>query len=262
MVENIHKKINIILTDDWELPGNGLGNVYEKQEKTSKKLIDVYSNFGIKSTFNVEVMQQIAHLDNENDQDQLLKDNIQSWERSVKFMQDSGHDIQLHIHPQWYKAKFEDGYWHLGRQWNIGDYEAHQIDSIFDLAVSFFKSSFNKNPLSFRAGAWGLMPQTLKIFENLIKHNIKFDISLCEGIFYDGESISLDYLKLDSPSDHYYPNFNDPRKKTFNFNKIIEIPTQSAPRRIIKKNIFIRALRFLNSKFFYRGGNKKKYKRF
>ena len=30
MVENIHKKINIILTDDWKLPGNGHDNVYEK----------------------------------------------------------------------------------------------------------------------------------------------------------------------------------------------------------------------------------------
>ena len=53
-------EIWIVLSDDWELRGNGQGRVLEQQRISALKLMDLYDSLGIKSTFNVEVMQQLS----------------------------------------------------------------------------------------------------------------------------------------------------------------------------------------------------------
>jgi hypothetical protein len=58
----MESSIYIVLMDDWELFGNGTGDVYENQVAPMKKLLAVYDRYEIKSTFNVEVMQQLSML--------------------------------------------------------------------------------------------------------------------------------------------------------------------------------------------------------
>ena len=72
--------LHIVLTDDWELRGNGSGNMEKIQFDTINKLCDIYDNFGIKGTFNAEIMQQIYHLKYGEKHHKLLK-LAADWEK-------------------------------------------------------------------------------------------------------------------------------------------------------------------------------------
>ena len=53
-------RIHLALTDDWELRGNGSGDIEQIQFRAMRELLDLYDSHGVKSTFNAEVMQQLT----------------------------------------------------------------------------------------------------------------------------------------------------------------------------------------------------------
>jgi hypothetical protein len=75
----------IALTDDWELRGNGMGSVYELQYLTSLKLMDLYDRLGVKGTFHLEVLQQIAFL-KYSKQYRKIKKEAEYWREAVETM--------------------------------------------------------------------------------------------------------------------------------------------------------------------------------
>ena len=93
--------VSIILTDDWELRGNGCGKVHQLQKIPALKLIDLYDELDVKSTFNIEVMQQLSYLKYAKN-DAFIYEESKVWENTVREFIKRGFDIQLHIHPQWY----------------------------------------------------------------------------------------------------------------------------------------------------------------
>ena len=52
--------IYIALVDDWEIRGNGLGDVKTLQYDPAISLMNLYDDYGIKNTFNVETMQGLS----------------------------------------------------------------------------------------------------------------------------------------------------------------------------------------------------------
>ena len=55
-------KIQLVLTDDWELRGDGSGDMHAIQFDTIRRLTGIYEQFGLKGSFYVETMQQLCHL--------------------------------------------------------------------------------------------------------------------------------------------------------------------------------------------------------
>lgn len=92
-------EIWLILTDDWELRGNGTGTVEDFQKKPALRLMDLYQSLGILSTFNLEVMQQIA-FERYAEKSPTLRAGRDAWLETVQAMTTRGFDTQLHIHPQ------------------------------------------------------------------------------------------------------------------------------------------------------------------
>lgn len=230
------KKIWIACVDDWELKGNGLGNVRDHQFTPAIKLMDIYDECKIKASFNVEVMQQLSF---EKYKDQYSEINCQysDWLKAVNIMIDRDYDIQLHIHPQWHNAIFDGSYWKLDKRWNITDYSEEEIRSFVKCTSNYLAKVLDGRQTlsSFRSGAWGVVSKTASsksLMESLESLGIKMDISLCAGLKYNGESIQLDYENLDSPYTPYYPNYEDPRKISPYPSGLIEIPTQSVKQSI------------------------------
>ena len=87
-----YPKIIVIIEDDWELRGNGLGNVAYLQYLPSLFLMNIAKKFGIKITFMVEVMQQLAFLKHVN-KDRNIKIQARIWEENVLLMKESGFDV-------------------------------------------------------------------------------------------------------------------------------------------------------------------------
>jgi hypothetical protein len=47
--------IHLALVDDWELSGNGSGNIRQLQFEPMRRLVGIYNRLGIRSSFNAEV---------------------------------------------------------------------------------------------------------------------------------------------------------------------------------------------------------------
>lgn len=115
------QRIVIVLEDDWELNGNGTGNIAESQHIPATYLMNLAKKYGFRISFMVEVLQQLAFKIHEHKSNQL---RVQAalWDGTVREMRLQGHDVQLHLHPQWVNARYEHEQFRVDRNWNIATY--------------------------------------------------------------------------------------------------------------------------------------------
>jgi len=224
-----NNNIWIIIADDWELRGDGSGDVIALQYENALKLMELFESLKINMTFNIEVMQQIS-FERYSSVYLSIKKYKEYWKKTISIMLDRGFDVQLHIHPQWFTANYDGEYWRLDKRWNISDYTEEQIEFFIKNSLDYISENFDGlKPISFRGGAWGVWPSGV-LFPILEKYGIKIDISMVNGLFSNSENMNLDYRDLESPYLPYYPDYNDVRKISKKITEIIEIPTQSFKR--------------------------------
>ncbi len=223
------ENIWIALVDDWELRGNGLGDVRKHQYDTALQLMDCYDALGVTGTFNVEVMQQIAFEACEERHEDIARQSA-LWGEAVEAMKRRHFDIQLHIHPQWHDAEYDGSRWRLDRRWDITAYSEEDVERFVSGGVRFLSRFVPREDIvSFRAGSWGIGPPSRPLMASLIRNAIKIDVSIVAGLVYNGDCIDLDYLDLDSPYEPYYPDLDDARRLSKEAHGLVEIPTQSVP---------------------------------
>src|SRR5437762_2450354 len=90
--------IYLALTHDWELRGDGSGDIEQIQFAPLRRLLEIYAKFGTRTTILPDLMQQIKfrELEARHPELELMAD---SWDDHVREAFRQGHDIQLHIHP-------------------------------------------------------------------------------------------------------------------------------------------------------------------
>lgn len=229
-------KVWIALVDDWELKGNGLGNVRTAQYQAANNLMDAYEEVGVIGSFNVEVMQQLAFEKYSSDHNEIAKQS-QLWVSSINNMISRGHDVQLHIHPQWHNATFDGIYWTLDKRWDISSYDREDIFYFVNRCHKYLSALISPKKLkTFRAGSWAFGPPSEEIIQALMQHDIYLDMSIVHGNYYDGEAVKLDYTKLECKDSAYYPDYTDIRKLG-DIGSFVEIPTQAIDRNDIKISI-------------------------
>jgi hypothetical protein len=92
--------LSLVLLDDWELRGDGSGDMRRIQFGTMRELNRIYEDHGLRGSYNAEIMQQLHHLRFGERHPELMK-LAHEWEEVVLDTYKRGHDIQLHVHPQW-----------------------------------------------------------------------------------------------------------------------------------------------------------------
>ena len=123
------KKFIILLEDDWEVWGNGLGNVAQLQYLPSLFLMKTLKRLGATMTFMVDVVHQMRYLEADI-KDKSLQIQRKLWEENVLLMKDYGFDVQLHLHPQWHNATQKGQHFFLNSNWNIGRYSPQEQEII------------------------------------------------------------------------------------------------------------------------------------
>jgi len=113
-----------------------------------------------------------------------------------------GHDIQLHLHPQWVWRQLSR-LWQLEADgdWSILNYPSQQIRAMLLSGKQYLESLLRKiDPayacVSFRAGSWCAAPSDslLQILSDL---GFVFDMSIVAGIRYDTPQVKLDYTQCE-----------------------------------------------------------------
>lgn len=246
--------IHLVLVDDWELSGNGSGNIRQLQFEPLRRLVSIYDRLGIHGSFNAEVMQQLTFRQHQH-QHKNLKVLADEWDETVRQTFRQGHDIQLHIHPQWRNAEYQDGRWKLSSDWSILNYARADALQMLQRGKDYLENLLkdldpNYRCVSFRSGAWCIAPSP-HMLQLLADVGIVFDMSIVAGVKYDTRNIKLDYTCCEEDFLPYYPLMTDARKVSDKVEPIICVPTNCfyASRRQVLQHHVDKAVSKIKNKF-------------
>jgi len=170
--------IECIFTIDYEIYGNGEGSLRELVYEPTKRLMAIFKKWDARFVVFVEAaeLEKISeyHADNA----------IEDVRRQVRELYEQGYEIGLHLHPQWYNARYENGRWLLDySEYNLCMLTRERIVWIVDRSIAHLRELLGADdftPVSFRAGNWLFQP-TQTAAAVLAKAGIKIDSSVFKG---------------------------------------------------------------------------------
>lgn len=197
---------NILLTLDYELFGNGNGDVFKHIIEPTNILLALAEKYNAKYTFFFEVVE-FWKLKEEWDKGNKMGYNRNPIEAMVSQLQEAvkkGHDVQLHIHPQWVDAKWKDGRWEVNLdEWKLGTYNREGEDALVNL-LKRGKLSIESiiQPVSpsyrcvaLRAGGYNAMPS-----EDIVKAMREVGLHIDSSVYpggYEKSNLSVyDYRNV------------------------------------------------------------------
>lgn len=208
-------RVIVLVEDDWELLGNGLGNVAHLQYTPGLFLMRVADRLGMKVTFMAETLQQLT-MRRLGERDRGLATQAALWEECVRLFTDRGHDVQLHLHPQWEGAEYRDGFFRLGRNWNVAAHPAPARRRMIAEGSAYLAELIRPQRPdyavhSFKAGSWGLQPSA-GILADLEAAGVRLVLGVGRGIHYRTEEFVADFEGLEEDTLPYHPDYDDIRR--------------------------------------------------
>ena len=235
--------IYLALTHDWELRGDGSGDIEGIQFAPLRRLLEIYAKWSVRTTILPDVMQQLAFRRNENHHPNL-KPLADSWDQHLRDAFRQGHDIQLHLHPQWLHAKYEEGRWLPDGDWSILNYERDAAYTMLARGKQYLETLLQPidssyRCLAFRAGALAAAPSN-HLFESLAGLGIELDVSIAGGVFVNNDDLQLDYRHCEETSLPFYPRMEDARRVSGKPGPIVCVPLNhfyGSRREVTRQNI-------------------------
>lgn len=210
--------IKIILTIDYEIFGNGDGDLKKLIVIPANKLLESLNKYGWKFVNFVEVAELIKFK-----QQSSIFPAYRLVEEQIEFIYSQNHEIALHLHPQWFNAVYNENKWLLDySEYNICNLPETKINSYIKESIEYLRNVIGCNdfsPTSFRAGNWLLQP-TDKIYNVLLNNNFSIDSSVFKG----GKQSSHQLNYMHSLKNGFFWKFKDDVNVSDTNGKLIEIP--------------------------------------
>lgn len=209
--------IEFIFTLDYEIYGNGEGSLDEQVFEPAEKLKALFLSWNARFVTFVEVaeLERIEEKGSDPVIDRI-KNQIRDFYRS-------GFEIGLHVHPQWYNARYESGRWLLDQsEYNLCALPKERIEQIIDRSIAYLRNALAEPdfiPHSFRSGNWLFQP-TASLAAVLTERGIKLDSSVFKGGYQ--RQNQLDYRTALRNS--YYWRFNTDVNRPDPRGTLLEIP--------------------------------------
>lgn len=215
MERNSHPFTHLILTLDYELYGDGSGSVFDTMIDPTNNYLRVCKKYGIRTTIFFEVMEylRMKELWDSGNTMGYEENPVKAIADQLKQAYLEGHDIQLHIHPHWVNATYENNRWNPdSRYWKLTRVpltpDEHFPISLEELilrgkeGVEAVIQEIDPNYVCniFRAGGFSITPSE-DIVKVLLKLGFEADSSVIPGAYIDNEYYSYDFshLSLDKP---------------------------------------------------------------
>lgn len=180
--------VECIFTIDYEIYGNGTGSFEELIHQPTNELIALFRRWDAKFVAFVEVAE-IEMVEAER-----ADKAVDSVKEQIRSMRADGFEIALHLHPQWYNARYHNGRWELDlSEYNLCKLDTFRIETIIDRAIAYLRKILAEPefvPVSFRAGNWLFHP-TERVAKVLAARGVKLDSSVFKGGYQRNHS--LDY---------------------------------------------------------------------
>jgi hypothetical protein len=220
------KKFVVLIHDDFEVMGNGTGNVADLQYLPALAFMNIAEKYNVKITFMVDVAHQLILKKYNSIPNIRVQHKL--WDEIVLLMKDRGFDVQLHLHTQWLGATYKSGHFYLNSNWNIGCYSKELQRQLISESVQYLKALLqpthpSHNTCAFKAGSWGLQPFS-GLHEVLYEQGIRLIMGPRTGIFLP--NMNIDYTSMDEKYLPYYVDPNDVTKISVKRDNMIVIPLQ------------------------------------
>lgn len=243
--------IHLALTHDWELRGDGSGNIEQIQFAPLRKLLGIYAKAGARTTILPDVMQQLAFRRCE-DKHPDLKPLADSWDEHARDAFRQGHDVQLHLHPQWRNAEYQSGRWQLNGDWSILNYDRDTAYEMLAEGKKYLEHLLRPidadyQCLAFRAGALAAAPSA-HLFKSLADLGMQLDVSIAAGVFINDPNLQVDYRNCEETFLPFYPEMEDARRVSNKPEPLVCVPLNhffGSRRAVTRQNVSLtwRALR-------------------
>lgn len=187
----------IIVTCDYEIYGNGDGSPLRLCIEPTRRTLDLFNKYGAKLT----IMAEMAEIAKFREYYEINKRDDFYYQKIVSQLQDaivSGHDVQLHIHSSYFKAKYDHGKWNQNyNEYNLSGLELNRITEIIRQSKDFLESILRPvkpdyKCIAFRAANWAMVP-TRSIAQALVNNGITIDTSVFQYGKRHSSLVKFDY---------------------------------------------------------------------
>lgn len=205
---------SILLTLDYELYGNGSGDVFKHIIEPTEKILHIADQHKAKITIFFEVIEYWK-LKEEWDKGNKMgygNNPIEAIERQLRDAYSKGHDIQLHLHPQWIDAVWNCDHWDVNlKKWRLGGYNETgewSLQNIFQKGKETIEDIIRPidekyKCLALRAGGYNIQPSE-EIVKAMSQTGLIADSSIYPGGKEQGVLSRYDYSSIPKDKGYWY----------------------------------------------------------
>lgn len=186
----------VVLSVDYEIFGNGSGDVRQHILEPAERMVRVCERHGAPLTVFFEVEEYLAFERFERQLEiQMGYSPARLIREQISTLAARGHDIELHLHPQWVGARLENGCWLLNDDKNTVDdlfATQNEVTQYIARRKEVSESIAGKPVRVYRAGAFSAQPGA-KLLRALADNQVFVDSSVVKGLRKQNGYGQMDY---------------------------------------------------------------------
>ena len=162
--------MKILITLDYELFLNDIvGTIDNCLIKPMECFNNVCANHGVKAVIFVD-MAYVFRLKQLSENNLFAKSEYEKVVSNIIALQRFGHDIELHLHPQWFFSDLIGEAWVLDwDHYKLSDIPVNEASDYFEKSVCLLEEIIGSKVIAFRAGGYSI--QDFVEFHNVMKNN-------------------------------------------------------------------------------------------
>lgn len=221
--------MKIYITLDYELYfGANHGTVEKCILYPTSELIRIAESTNVRFVFFVDI-GFILKLDEYRKKFPQLEADYKAVAGQVKTLSDTGHDVQLHIHPHWEDSYYNGERWIINvSRYKLADFNEEQVRDIVLRYKAALESITGKKTIAFRAGGWCLQPFT-KLEKIFREAGIRVDSSVFRNGYFSSEQYSYDFRNAPDKAIYRFEDDLTAEKKDGYFTELPISPIRNSP---------------------------------
>lgn len=238
-------------TLDYEIHGNGDGDPWQLMVEPTYRLMNLLEKYDQTCCIMADVAEILCFREY-YEQTRDDKFSVLKIEEQLRDAIRRGHDVQLHIHSSYFRAKYDGKHWdQCIEEYNMAALPYERICEMIKQCVDYLNQLLK--PVKpdyrchiFRAANWSMMP-TPQIYDALVKNGIDIDTSVYKG-GKQGGNVCYDYSYAFDALYHYPASRIDINNYDSK-GKITEYPIYCEMHSAFYFISFIRLFRMIRAKF-------------
>jgi hypothetical protein len=219
-------------TADYEIYlGRNLLPVDQVLFEPTRKLLEVWDEFGIRATLFPDICSVWRH------RELGLTDYADAFEKQIREAARAGHDVQLHLHPEWLSATHEDDAWQFApRTGSLHDlgFDPHDptaAPALIRRGREYLEGLLRPDDstyecMAFRAGGWILQPER-DLVDALRRSGIRVDATVIPGVQLARRDYHVDFRRAPDKPNWYIGSNSGLKRDSGLVEDLFEIPIGS-----------------------------------